>query len=492
MKIIHKIANILIIMFILFGLFSNTFASDTNTKLNIIQNASETKYLENDQGYISKTIVDSNAETGEVTVEVKVSNTAKETTTYADTEVMFVIDNSPSMDFKSADGEVRKDLVIKSAKNLASSIFKQSNNVKIGVVKFSGAYSWYWGASIDNATLVQSLSNDETTVLAGIQKIADSGTSSGTNIDAGLQRANNNFSKDCKNKIIVLFTDGVPNADVKGTAGSDDTTTKESLTVQANTKETIKNITNSGVYLISMMTGINVDSETYEAEMNAIENIFGTTSKPTAGKFYNISDTEIEKIVENDILTDIMEKVQNPLNTIKVVDYFPADITENFEFTYIGKPSIGEVSSTIDETTNAITWDIGTLKGNEVATLKYKLKIKDMSKQSPVYNKELATNEKILLTYKDREEKDYEVTLASSPKIKLVEVEESQTSGKTEEITKDRNEKQEGDSEQKDTTVANGILPNTGVSFIIIIAIMGVCIMAIVGLKGYRDNRDIK
>ena len=150
------------------------------------------------------------------------------------------------------------------------------------------------------------------------------------------------------------------------------------------------------------------------------------------------------------------------------------------------------MSSTIDETTNAITWDIGTLKGNEVATLKYKLKIKDMSKQSPVYNKELATNEKILLTYKDREEKDYEVTLASSPKIKLVEVEESQTSGKTEEITKDRNEKQEGDSEQKDTTVANGILPNTGVSFIIIIAIMGVCIMAIVGLKGYRDNRDIK
>ena len=52
-------------------------AVELKTTLNIIQYASETKYLENNQGYISKSIVDSNKDTGEVTIELKVANTKK-------------------------------------------------------------------------------------------------------------------------------------------------------------------------------------------------------------------------------------------------------------------------------------------------------------------------------------------------------------------------------------------------------------------------------
>ena len=469
------------------------------TKLNIIQNASETKYLENDQGYISKTIVDSNAENGEVTVEVKVSNTSKETSekvNYDSTEIVFVVDNSWSMNEKVNETQTRRDVVISAAKEFSSSLFKEVSNLKIGLLYYyayddgtDGAIQDY--GTVNTAKIISNLTGNETEIQVALTSLSTMDYNSGTNTDAGLQKARTMFSEgENIQKFIILLSDGVPNHAVgEKTQWYQYEDASRNNRVISKTKETIQKIDENKINFITMLAGL---KDLTESDTNTITNIFGTTTNPTVGSLYNIADTDIAEVIKNEIYTDVLEKVQNPLNTVKVVDYFPTDITENFEFTYVEKPSMGEVSNTIDEKTNSITWDIGTLKGNEVATLKYKLKIKDMSKQSPVYNKELATNEKILLTYKDREEKDYEVTLASSPKIKLVEVEESQTSGITENPTEDGKEKQVGDSAQKDTTVANGILPNTGVSFIIIIAIMGVCIMAIVGLKGYRDNRDIK
>ena len=63
---LKKCFSIFAIILIL-GMCLNVNAAELKTKLDVITQASETKYLENDQGYISKTIVDSNAETGEVT-----------------------------------------------------------------------------------------------------------------------------------------------------------------------------------------------------------------------------------------------------------------------------------------------------------------------------------------------------------------------------------------------------------------------------------------
>ena len=75
---LKKISIILISIILILGICSNVNADELKTSLDIIQNASETKYLENDQGYVSKSIVDSNAETGEVTIELKLNNTKKE------------------------------------------------------------------------------------------------------------------------------------------------------------------------------------------------------------------------------------------------------------------------------------------------------------------------------------------------------------------------------------------------------------------------------
>lgn len=61
-------------------------------KLNVESESAETKYLENDQGYISKKIINSNPENGEVTVELTVSNSKKESNnSYTNTEVLIIL-----------------------------------------------------------------------------------------------------------------------------------------------------------------------------------------------------------------------------------------------------------------------------------------------------------------------------------------------------------------------------------------------------------------
>ena len=77
----------------------------------------------------------------------------------------------------------------------------------------------------------------------------------------------------------------------------------------------MKNIGEEGVTILSMMTGINEDDG--NDAQTIVESIFGTEEKPTTGVFYNISDTEIEEVVSNNIFKNVMEKIQNPINTIK-------------------------------------------------------------------------------------------------------------------------------------------------------------------------------
>lgn len=130
----------LIVSALIFSLISvmiPVYASN-DVALNIVQKASETKYLENDQGYISKTIVDSDSEKGEITVEVKLSNTSKDLETSTGTEIFLVVDNSGSMGYTTSTGEIRRNVVTKSIKNLTDSIYKNSSNVKVGLVRFAG------------------------------------------------------------------------------------------------------------------------------------------------------------------------------------------------------------------------------------------------------------------------------------------------------------------------------------------------------------------
>ena len=76
-------------------------------------------------------------------------------------------------------------------------------------------------ASISNAIVRQKPTDDKEKVLEVIQKQLKRSTVGGTNIEAGLLRAEQNFSSTANNKIIILLSDGIPNADVKNTDTKD-------------------------------------------------------------------------------------------------------------------------------------------------------------------------------------------------------------------------------------------------------------------------------
>lgn len=411
--------------------------AEEHKELQIVNSSSETKYLENDQGYITKNIIASDAKNGEVTIELKLSNMKKETTKNTETEIILVIDNSMSMDYQTKDGKTRKEILIESARGLVNKIFETSTNVKVGIVKFCGETGLF--APLYASSVITKPTSNKEEVFNGLTKVENKGTESGTNIQKGLIKAEETFSKDAGNKVIILLTDGCPNEDgvedengkIHNVGDSQMILTNETYNIiLQNTKNELLNIKQKGITLISLITGINSDDvdadgnviTNTEDDIKAVEIIFGTQETPTAGKFYNAKTMEVDNVIQNDIANDVQKILNSPINTIKIVDYFPNDITENFEFSYVGGASIGTISQEIDKETKSISWDIGTLKGNEVATIKYKLKIKDMNTET-LLNKVINTNEKVVLDYSDSEDNTYNVVLDSSPSIKLTNIE---------------------------------------------------------------------
>ena len=139
-------------------------------------------------------------------------------------------------------------------------------------------------------------------------------------------------------------------------------------------------------------------------------------SLPTA-----IIDTDDE--VENTITSDIYNSLvptESSLKNIKIVDYFPAEIINNFNFAYVTQANIGEISSEVDKTNNSITWTIPELASGETATVQYKLKLKE-NFDSSIVNKILDTNEKVDITYTDLNGSEQAKTSDVTPKLKLAE-----------------------------------------------------------------------
>ena len=483
-KSINKI--ILILIAIIIGSSSSSvFATDLKTALNIVQKSSEKKYLENDQGYISKSIVDIDSNKGEVTIELKLSNTKKAVEEKNYTEVVLLMDNSHSMKYKTNEGKTRKSIIVESAKELVNTIYDTSKNVKTGIVKFCGEMSL--SSPLNAATIITNLTTDKQSVLDGLETYEKQSTQSSTNIQKGLIIAENMFSKDSGNKIIILLTDGVPTEDgYKNAIKNDDMSmTNETYnTILENTKKELLKINDEGIRLISVMTGINSNDldengnvvTNTEDDLRAVEKIFGTQEKPTTGKFYNAKTSDADKIIKNDIAKDVQEIINTPITNLKIIDYFPDDIMNNFDFSYVNNPSLGEVSKEIQSETKTIEWNIKELKGSEVATLRYKLKLKDM-KNTELLNKTISTNEKVVFTYQDIEAKEHEVILESSPKIKLAEAKKTENANDS--------------KKDEDKTTAPGKIPQTGVNITIALSIIVVIAVSIVIYKKYRDLKDI-
>ena len=492
-----------------------------NVYLNIIQKASETKYLDNDQGNISKTIIDSDAEKGEVTVEVKLSNTSKETSTkrFDNSEVFIIIP-------ESSKDEENQNKILTYVETLAQKVLAKSSNVKIGVIGMKGTISDTYtdengktfagkndqsdvNGTADNAECVVELTQDLTKLKTDLGKMNSEKTIYHNNLQAALRLAKNSFSNNT-NKILISLYDNVPSIAIGihsqityGGWFSEYQTAEEAARAKlnglvSNTKSEILSLKEANIDFIllrpddskfdqkyfSTTTGettCNIDGKPYADEL------YGTLENPTYGKMYSLNNDNLEKIVTEDIYQEVIEKVRTAISNVKIVDYFPEEIVKYFDFSYNSKPNIGTVSEKIDEK-NTITWNIDKLEPNKVATLQYKLKIKTMSKNSPIYNKEIATNEKIILNYKDSNEKDCEVTLASSPKIKLSDVKNDTDSSKANNTNVKNTNAPSG---KQDTTVAKTILPNAGKNIIIISIVLSI-FFVIVGVKKCSKYKDVK
>lgn len=421
-----KLTYILILFVILFLNCSNVFALTINTNDN--DNSSTTAKIEsskstmevvdksiceidlNNIGKFKKELTSFDADKKEVTITLTVTNTASKEEIIKPVEIYLLLDNSYSMT-ANYEGKSKVDYVQEAATYFVDSLFEHFTNPKIGVISFSSidtiADSNISLGTENDAKLLLSLSDSKDTIKNAINSYSDK-TGPFTNIEAGLKLAEANFTDSAESeKYIILISDGVPNLSLDTT-----TTLKYSGTNAINTKNRLQNIQSQGYHIFSVLMGLNESdiqnpnapiSETTGENMTyreLAEEIFGTVSNPTAGDFYFIDYDSLDTTVNGEIFNEIIEIKDNTLKNIVIKDYFPQEIIDNFDFEHVIAPNIGTISEKIDTADNSITWTIPELSEGEVATLSYKLKLKDLYNKS-IVNEILPTNEKVDINFED-------------------------------------------------------------------------------------------
>ena len=420
----------LIIFLLIIMITTSVFASakSTDVSMQIVEdNICTIKLKENSE--FEKKIIEYDLTKHQVTLQLKVSNNSKKIIPSG--EMMLVIDSSSSMDEIVSGTTTRKELVLESANKLVESLLKANpTSLKIGVTTFStgtekNENGYIITGTQADAQKVCDFTNDVSTLTSKISAIQ--GTGQYTNLDAGLKLAKSQFTNDNTDKYMIILTDGLPNLAV----GYNDLVTYNGLTnVIKETKSTLTSFDNVDIY--TMLTGISNEEATFRTDGTntytygqVIQEVFGTEAQPTKGKFYKINDNEIEKTITEKIHNDLMP-IENSLENIVVVDYFPQYIVENFEMTYVDEIDISNISSQIDTEKNSITWNLGNLSPEKEAIIQYKLTLKDEFDET-IIDKILDTNQKVDIEYKDFDGQDKKETSDVTPKIKLTRIPEDNT-----------------------------------------------------------------
>ncbi|MCI8760234.1 MAG: VWA domain-containing protein [Clostridia bacterium] len=405
-------------LFLIMILIANvSFASYSTVTMNVVEEPICTISL-GENSKFEKKLIHKDLANKEVTLQLQVTN--EEIADKPTGEIMLVLDDSNSMTTPVAGNTTRKDLIFNSANALISSLLENNTSLKIGVVKFSTnqvisseGITGTEGTAQD-ASVVSPLSDDPTALSNAISNIETLGPK--TNLQSGLLLASQQFSNEDNNKYIIVLTDGVPNVAI-------DCTDYYSDTVITKTTQALKDLEAKGIEVITMLTGIDNESETTSVNDKTfgeiIKEVFGTQTNPTVGTFYYVTDDAIEKTITEDIYRALMP-IEKTLKDITIVDYFPKEIVQNFNFAYLSKASIGNITATIDTTNNSITWTIPELASGQTATVQYKLKLKE-NFDSSIVNKILNTNQKVDIDYTDFNDNKQTKTSDISPKIKLTE-----------------------------------------------------------------------
>lgn len=380
-------------------------------------------------GEFTKELTSFDAERKEAILTLTVKNLMQnEDLTKKNLEVFFVLDNSYSMT-KQYNGKVKTDYVAEAANDFTKSLLEKFENAKIGLVSFSSvkvAEGAVYGTEND-AKLLSGLTNSEADLKAKIEDYKkDQGTY--TNIEAGLSVAEKNFSTD-ENvaRYIIVLSDGVPNLCL-----NTETTLQYSGVVAKATTKKLQDLSAKGIHMYSILMGLNetnnkvpgaslpegADPNTTYGQL--AEEIFGTPEKPivpSVGKFFHIDYENLYDTMNESIYEDIANQKDTFIKDVVIKDYFPKEIVENFNFEYVKSPNIGKVSEKIDYADNSITWNIELLNAGEIATLSYKLTLKD-DYNKEIVDKILPTNSKVDLEYNYENQKKQE-TATEFSKIRV-------------------------------------------------------------------------
>ena len=447
-------------LFIVIVLISSMVFATVTTNFEVVEDNVCTIKI-NDFCEFEKKLISADIKNRQVTIQMKITNGA--VLDQPTGEVMLVVDNSASMEESTSTGEKRKDLVFNSAKSLVNKILEGNENVKVGAVSFSTNTDVSLEGTIDDASLVSELTTDANTLTNAIDTIEANGPR--TDLDAGITLASEHFSSAETNKYIIVLTDGVPNVavDYNKEYYSDDVINK--------TKTKLQTLSAEGYNIITMLTGIsnpNENATTQYTYQQIIDSIFGTEQTPTAGKFYYIQDDEIENTIVNDIYNDLIPASQS-ITDINIVDYFPQDIVDNFDFAYVASPNIGEISAEIDPTNNSITWTIGELAPGETAVVQYTLTLRD-NYSKDIVDVILDTNERVDITYKNPDGTEDSKTSDETPKVRVTETE----------------------LKGEDPTTAPTILPKTGLPVMIALGCLVLASLVVSIAKIVSINKKMK
>lgn len=417
-----KIISILTILLIVLSISTSIFAATTSKlTLELVEDKVCTILLE-DSGKLEKRLISISDENKEAILQITVENTKTVETQILPSEIFFVIDNSDSMIKNEVDdGVTRKDAVVSAAKTLAEKLLTVQPSTKIGVVSFSSASQVEQEGTINDAKLQllpTSTLSDITSAIDGI-----SYTGPRTNIEAGLTVAESNFSKDENNKAVILLTDGVPNNAVGGP------TLIYSTAVAKKTSAKLKDLDNAGIKVISVMTGVSdtlcpydeltvPEGEEIKTYKQLAEDVFGTEKYPYVGKFYFIDDSEINTTITRDVFNNVIITKENYIKDIEIVDYFPEEIINNYDFEIVEDANIGKIDSVVNPEDNSITWRIETLNVGEIAKVQYKLKLKkDFDRK--IIDVVMPTNKNVDVTFTDVDNTPKDVSSTDSPTIVL-------------------------------------------------------------------------
>ena len=407
--------SVFITLFLILILVANiSFANYETVTMTVVEEPICTIEI-GENSKFEKRLIEKNLNNKEVTLQLQVTN--EETSLQPTGEIMLVIDNSMSMEEIVEGTTTREDLVIESANTLVNTILEGNDNLQVGVVSFSTNADVSLEGTINDANLVSDLSSDPQALTSAISNIQYTGPR--TDLESGLSLASQYFTEEDNNKYVIVLTDGIPNValDYDGMYYSDDVINKTKAQLQA--------LDSAGYNVITMLTGITEtdsvpatrqDDKTYG---DIIEEIFGTESTPTVGKFYNVQDSEIEQTITNNIYNDLLP-IEQVLTDIVITDYFPQEIIDNFDFAYVSEPNIGNISAEVNPENNSITWTISELRPGETATVQYTLSLKK-DFDSSIVGKILDTNEKVDISYTNLDGETVEDTSDVTPKLKLTE-----------------------------------------------------------------------